>query len=387
MPAQKRYPTDYPGVYYIIGQEIGTGKPERVYYIMYRKDGKQIHEKAGRAKKDDMSPAKAAKIRVERMSEGGLSNQAKRKAEETQKKAEADRWTIKRLWEEYKSGNPGLKGFVTDENRYKNHIDPVFGAKEPHELAPLDIDRLRLKLLKTKSPGTVKNVLELLRRIINFGVKKNLCQGVKFIIEMPRLNNEKTEDLSPEQLQALLKAIEEEPSKQVSNLMKLALYTGMRRGELFRLKWEDIDERGFIHIREPKGGVDQKIPLNEAARQIFESHERTGSEFVFPGRGGHQRVDIIKQVNRIKERAGLPKSFRALHGLRHVYASMLASSGKVDMYTLQKLLTHKGPQMTQRYAHLRDETLRDASDLAGEIIGEAIKKADDKKLIEIKNRQ
>ena len=47
---------------------------------------------------------------------------------------------------------------------------------------------------------------------------------------------------------------------------------------------------------------------------------------------------------------------------------MLASSGRVDLYTLQKLLTHKSPAMTQRYAHLRDEALRQASDLAGDII-------------------
>lgn len=79
-------------------------------------------------------------------------------------------------------------------------------------------------------------------------------------------------------------------------------------------------------------------------------------------------MDINKQVNRIKKRAGLPPDFRALHGLRHVYASMLASSGQVDLYTLQKLLTHKSPQMTQRYAHLRDEALRKASDLAGDLI-------------------
>ena len=59
-------------------------------------------------------------------------------------------------------------------------------------------------------------------------------------------------------------------------------------------------------------------------------------------------MDIKKQVNRIKERAGLPSNFRALHGLRHVYASMLASSGEVDLYTLQKLLTHKSQAMTQR---------------------------------------
>jgi integrase len=47
---------------------------------------------------------------------------------------------------------------------------------------------------------------------------------------------------------------------------------------------------------------------------------------------------------------------------------MLASSGQVDMYTLQKLLTHKSPTMTQRYAHLRDEVLKKASTLAGNLI-------------------
>jgi integrase len=51
---------------------------------------------------------------------------------------------------------------------------------------------------------------------------------------------------------------------------------------------------------------------------------------------------------------------------------MLASSGQVDLYTLQKLLTHKTGAMTQRYAHLRDDTLRRASDLAGDLIGQAM---------------
>ena len=108
--------------------------------------------------------------------------------------------------------------------------------------------------------------------------------------------------------------------------------------------------------------------MNAPAKQLLLDHPRTDSLFVFPGRGGRQRVDINKQVNRIKQKAGLPKDFRALHGLRHTYASMLASSGQVDLYTLQKLLTHKSPAMTQRYAHLRDEALRRASDLAGDIL-------------------
>jgi len=68
-----------------------------------------------------------------------------------------------------------------------------------------------------------------------------------------------------------------------------------------------------------------------------------------------------------------------MHGLRHVYASMLASSGEVDMYVLQKLLTHKDGRMTQRYAHLRDEALKQASQVAGDIVaGIAAEKSDDK---------
>jgi integrase len=147
----------------------------------------------------------------------------------------------------------------------------------------------------------------------------------------------------------------------------------MRKGEIFKLRWQDVDfERGFIHIRHPKGGPDQKIPLNDAARQVFEEHPRSEeSEFVFPGRDQQARRNTHKQVNRIKARARLPADFRPMHGLRHVYASMLASSGQVDMYTLQKLLTHKSPTMTQRYAHLRDDALRRASELAGDLVKRA----------------
>jgi integrase len=153
--------------------------------------------------------------------------------------------------------------------------------------------------------------------------------------------------------------------------MKLALFTGLRRGELFKLKWADVDfERGFISIRESKGGISQKIPLNDQAREVLENYPRT-AENVFVRRDGKPFVDIHRRVNKIKEAAGITGYFRSLHGLRHVFASMLASSGQVDMFTLQKLLTHKSPIMTQRYAHLRDETMRNASNLAGDIIAQA----------------
>lgn len=373
MPSLKRSKTKYPGVYWVMGIAVGTGKPERIYYIRYRKDGKEVEEKAGRQFQDDMTPARAAQIRAERIRGIQLPNKARREAVRAQKEADANRWTFERLWEEYKAGNPNLKGIVTDENRFQNYIKPSFGNKEPKDLSPLDVDRLRVGLSKKRTPGTVKNVLELLRRIINFGVKKRLCEGSGFTIEMVKVHNLKTEDLSADQLSKLLEAIEKDPNIQAANLMKMALFTGMRRGELFKLKWGDVDfERGFISIRDPKGGPDQKIPLNDGAREILENHPKTDSPFVFPGRDGRRRTDIRHQVNRIKEAAGLPKDFRALHGLRHAYASMLASSGKVDLYILQKLLTHKSAAMTARYAHLSDGALNRAANVADDIITQAM---------------
>jgi integrase len=109
---------------------------------------------------------------------------------------------------------------------------------------------------------------------------------------------------------------------------------------------------------------------NEDLTPFFSGERRPKeSEFVFPSRDGEgPRRDVNHQVRRLCEMAGIPKIFRPLHGLRHVYASMLASSGQVDMYTLQRLLTHKSPLMTQRYAHLRDKALRRASKVAEEIL-------------------
>ena len=371
MPAKKRFKTNYQGVYYIEGVALGSGKKERIYYIMYRRDGKLIEEKAGRQWQDDMTPARAAHLRTDKIQGNKLPNKERRSKELAEQNAKENVWTIERLWKEYKNQKTESKSLKIDDGRYNNYLKAKFGEMEPKDLIQLDVDRMRAKLLKKKAPQTVKHILSLLQRIISFGVKKQLAPGAGFKIEYPEVHNDKIEDLSPKQLENLFKEIHKDSNIQAANIMKMALYTGMRRGEMFKLKWNDVKfETGFIHIRDPKGGPDQKIPLNDAAKQLLQTHPRTKSPYVFPGRNGHQRTDIKNQVNRIKEAAGLPKDFRALHGLRHVYASMLASSGDVELYTLQKLLTHKDPRMTQRYAHLRDEALKKASDVAAGLFQE-----------------
>ena len=98
-----------------------------------------------------------------------------------------------------------LKGIVTDKNRYELHLRGVLGEKTSEELVPLDVDRLRLQLLKNHSTGTFRNVLELLRRIINFGVGKQLCQPLNWTIKLPKPDpdSDRIEVLTEEQFQHL----------------------------------------------------------------------------------------------------------------------------------------------------------------------------------------
>ena len=369
MPKQDRIKTKYPGVYYVDVEN--KGRKERIYYIRYRYHGKLIEEKAGFQFADDMTASKANQKRTTRLGGKELPNTEKREKIKAAKLAEAGKYTLDKLWQEYEENRPNSKSINSDKGRFEKYISPSFGNKEPHEIIRLDVDRLRVSLLKKLKPQTVKHVLALLKRIVNFGVSRQLCGNLNFKIEAIRVDNQKTEDLNPDQLKNLLTAIGNSTDIEAANIMRLALYTGMRRGEMFKLKWNDIDfQRGFISIRNPKGGVSQKIPLNEQARKVLENHPRT-AENVFVRPDGEPFTDIRRRINPIKEAAELPADFRPLHGLRHTYASMLASSGKVDLYTLQKLLTHKSPVMTQRYAHLRDEALRNASTLAGQIIDAA----------------
>ena len=373
MPAKGRFKTKYPGVFYINGTS-SKEKPEKIYYIRYRKNGKMVEEKAGRQYQDDMTPAKASGIRSERIEGKKLSNQEKREADQAEEQEKKSIYTIDRLWEEYSNQRTQNLNFKKDKNRYEKYVQPHFGNTEVPDIYPLDVDRVRLKYLKTLTPQTTKHILALLKRLVNFGVKKALCQPLSFAIEMPTVDNIKDDALSEKQLQALLKAIETDADPHAGNIMLLALFTGMRRGSLFNLKWSDIDfEKGFITLRDPKPGKDDIIPLNDQARSVLESHIKTYSDYVFPGRNGEKRTNAQKSINKIKETAGLPKETRPLHSLRHTFASLAVSSGEIDLYTLQKLTTHKTFSQLQRYAHLADKRIKQGGNAAGNAIEKAMK--------------
>lgn len=365
----KRHPTKYPGVNY---RETELG--EKIFYVRFKRDGKIVEAKAGGAIRKQMTAAKAATFRAQLIAGQALTPQEHREQERVATESEQNKPTMTRLWEAFKVAKADHKSLKDDISRWSKHLAPVFADKTPADLVTLDIDRLRIRLKDQKhlAPATIKQVIVLLKRIINYGVQRGLCPPFdpsRLHFQMPKVNNEKTEDLTADELARLQDAIANARDWRAAGVLRLAMLTGMRRGELLALRWDHIDtERGFLRIVEPKGGRDVSIPLNMEARRVIANLPRTESPYVFPNRTGGRCFDLRKPLVAIKKAAGLPADFRICHGLRHFFASSLASSGKVDMYTLQRLLTHKTPAMTARYAHLRDDAMQTATGVMDDIM-------------------
>jgi integrase len=146
-------------------------------------------------------------------------------------------------------------------------------------------------------------------------------------------------------------------------LVLLALNTGMRRGELFSLRWENVrlGEKWLTVIAATsKSGQTRRIPLNAEALAVLTAWRERQTEttgLVFPGVEGERLNNINKSWNGVVKKAGLD-NFK-FHDLRHSFASRLVQSA-VDLNTVRELLGHKDIQTTQIYAHLDPDNLAKA---------------------------
>lgn len=108
---------------------------------------------------------------------------------------------------------------------------PVFASKRAEQVTTQDVDRLRDTLLKRLAPQTVKHVMELLRRLLNYAVKRELIEPVRILFDMPQFDNKVTETMTAEQMRCFLEALDREPDKVAIAGVKLALLTGARHGQ------------------------------------------------------------------------------------------------------------------------------------------------------------
>ena len=184
---------------------------------------------------------------------------------------------------------------------------------------------------------------------------QNPVSGLKFFPEVKR-----TRFLSDEELTRLRGMMQPRDWE----LVAFAIETGLRRGEQFGLRWDQLDlENGVLTLPLPKGGKTRHVPLSEEAKAILRSFDSfLRSAWVFPGlKDTTQPMDSRAFLRRSFE-PGLRKAGIVgvcWHSLRHTAASRRVMAG-VDLVSVKEILGHRDIQTTLRYAHLAPGHLRDA---------------------------
>jgi integrase len=127
----------------------------------------------------------------------------------------------------------------------------------------------------------------------------------------------------------------------------MALHTGMRRGELLSLQWDQI-RNGFIYLTETKSGKARQIPINDQVARVLQKlrqQNQLKSPFVFCDANGKRFYEVKQSLASACRRAGI-EGFR-FHDLRHTFASQLVMNG-VGLKAVQELLGHADLKMTKR---------------------------------------
>ncbi|MGC1449576.1 MAG: site-specific integrase [Candidatus Sulfotelmatobacter sp.] len=171
------------------------------------------------------------------------------------------------------------------------------------------------------------------------------------LVRQRKEDNGRIRFLSPDEEQELRRVVQRDHLHHESEL-DLALNTGLRRSEQYRLTWDCVNlERRQLTVQRSKNGAPRHIPLNNAALAALRTAEafRNGNPQVFLNRSGIRLYSPRFWFEAAVKDAKL--SDFTWHCLRHTFASRLVMAG-VDLRTVQELMGHKTIQMTVRYALL-----------------------------------
>jgi integrase len=254
-----------------------------------------------------------------------------------------------------------LKYYLMEEYR------KAFGERRLAEISYLDMETYRNQRKRTptrsgkpRTDATVNRELSTLRHMLNKAVEWGMLEVSPFNKGsrlMVKENNHRLRFLSEAEIEALLK----ECPSHLRPIVETALNTGMRRGELLNLKWEQI-RNGFIYLQGAmtKSGKGRQIPINDRLAEVFREVRRGNqlkSAYVFCDSKGRRFYEVKRSFATACRRAGI-EDFR-FHDLRHTFASHLVVKG-VSLKAVQELLGHADIKMTMRYSHLSQAHLREA---------------------------
>ena len=360
---------------YTAGHNLETGKP--IYRNVLGKTQAEVKEKLKTAIQETQSLdfSKTGQYTVGRWMDVWYENYAKIKVRP--------------------SSHQTYKGYI------ENHIKPNIGDIPLEKLTTLDLQRLYKTLLangrvdrleskgqpKGLSPKTVRNIHQILSSALKLAQEQriiltNPAEGCA----LPKVEHREMKTLPVEQLQSFLR---EAKDSGVFELYYLELATGLRRGELLGLKWEDIDlEHGDLRVRRQIARINGRVveaplktknayrtlPLAEDTISILEEQKKKvgSSPWVFPSAtGGPISPDsVLHMLHRVLKRAELPEV--RFHDLRHTFATLALQNG-VDIKTVSGMLGHFSAGFTlDTYAHVTTSAQKAAANTMGKLLSGSV---------------
>ena len=372
--------------------------------IRKRKDGRwEGRYTAGH----DPETGKAIYKNVLGRSQAEVKEKLKQAIEETQALdvTKAGKYTVGEWMEVWFQDYAKIKVRPSSHQTYQgytqNHIRPNIGDIPLEKLTSLDLQKLYKKLLaqgrvdrleakgqpKGLSAKTVRNIHQILSSALKLAQEQRLiltnpAEGCA----LPRVEHQEMKTLTTVQLAFFFREARESG---VFELYYLELATGLRRGELLGLKWEDIDlERGDLRVRRQVSRINGEVveaplktknayrtlPLAEDTVSVLKEQRRKvgNSPWVFPSpNGGPISPDsVLHMLHRVLKRAGLPKV--RFHDLRHTFATLALQNG-VDVKTVSGMLGHFSAGFTlDTYAHITSAAQRQAAKTMENILSGSI---------------
>jgi len=299
--------------------------------------------------------------------------QSRVKAEKKLKEIEAI--TFSELFKQYlpiAEGDKSAKSIKREKHIFRDHIEPVIGSMQARGITKFHIEDIkRIATEKGLAPGSINIILATTRQILKFGIQKDILKGVNpvSLVKKPKADNRRIRFLTRDEADRLLRALKVK-SEEVYRMALFSLHMGLRAKEIFNLAWGDIDtENELIFIKDTKSGHNRFSYMTPKVKAEIEAMPKgKASALLFPPRedGKHDRIQLISKtffrtVNDLELNEGVTdvRQKVVFHTLRHTFASWLVDKG-VSIYHVKDLLGHQTLTMTERYAKVSEDTLRQA---------------------------
>lgn len=369
MASQYTKVNKFAGVYYS-ESKVNTfrGRPDRTYWINFRDFAtKKLQWKQCGKASERWTPEAAQKYRIEQVEKDGAGLYKS----STQQKV--DSITLHDFMQKYYQpwSQQHQKRPFDDLSRYSNWLENELGQVPLNQITKGHIEKIILKMQEAgRAPATQKHVVKLIRHIFNKATELNLWSGddpCQFI-QLPKVQNARLRFLSREEAKNLLAELRK-ISIQTARLATVSLYSGMRLGEVFALKWRDIDfEHGIITIMDSKNGENRPIFITNPIKKVLtELVKGDPDQLLFVATNGDTVKYLSSTFGRVVNRMGFNQGIEdrrqrvSFHTLRHTYASWAVMAG-VPLYQVGKALGHKSTIMTERYSHLAPNSQKLAFD-------------------------